>query len=247
MKTKCRAKDPNTCRNHSDHTTQVLQQHADNAVAAGNADDYLTARSEQDKKESPVQLAPEKQEIPKEAIEAAVKARWGRTDEYTYISEYAKENRIAIERAALSEALTHMPNGVITEEAVESMAIAHSASAYPFRPSEEGAWERTSEVSKEGYRKQARKILEDAAPHMGISLNGKAAIRNMFLRMENKAFNTADSIVKSKENLEEKAAAGVERIADRHEGGIPTDVGGGTMLWSDLNPFKNPFKNGKLR
>lgn len=243
MKTKCRAKDPSTCRNHSEHTTQVLQQHANKAVATGNADDYLSARAELDKQKSLVKLAPEKQEVPKEAIEAAVKARWGRIDQYTYVSEYAKELREESARVSLTEALSKMPNGVINDGAVEAMAISH----LNFSTGRKNSWEFSSSRSRQELVESSRKVLEAAAPHMGISLNGKAAIRNMFLRMENKAFNTMDNIVKSKENMEEKAVAGVERIADRHEGEIPADIGGGTMLWSDLNPFKNPFKNGKLR
>lgn len=44
-------------------------------------------------------------------------------------------------------------------------------------------------------------------------------------------------------DMGEAISEGAGQIADRHVAPIPTDVGGSTLAWSDLNPFKN----GKLR
>ena len=66
-------------------------------------------------------------------------------------------------------------------------------------------------------------------------------------RLEEGMDNTFDRAEGLKNNIGGTISEGVDRITDRHESPIPAEIGGGTMAWSDLNPFKNPFKNGKLR
>ena len=66
-------------------------------------------------------------------------------------------------------------------------------------------------------------------------------------RIGDKVYDAFDRMEEVKENIGETISEGVDRITDRHESPIPAEIGGGTMAWSDLNPFKNPFKNGKLR
>lgn len=152
-----------------------------------------------------------------------------------------EEKRRENNRIALTAALPYMPNGVITDEAVEAMAKSYGDTHYL------GGWNRIQYRSSVAHHENARKALEAAAPHMGIKLNRKASIRNMFNEMGEKLFNTADRISETRDNIEETVAGGVNLIAERHEKPIPEEIGGNTVTWSDLNPFKSPFKNGKLR
>lgn len=240
MEKKCRAKDPSACRTHGSGHLQAIK---DNAVASGDAGAYLTARTEMEKKSSPVLTAPEKPLVTQKAMEAAAKSRWAGNANSNWDSIPAtwKAERTEAQRVALSVALANMPNGVITDEAVEKMAITY------WNTSGRDDWSSLSLHSQELVRDGARRALEAAAPHMGIALDGKASIRNMFLQMEDKFFHAADRVTEIKDNIGETISEGVDRITDRHEKPIPAEVGGNTLAWSDLNPFKSPFKNGKLR
>lgn len=66
-------------------------------------------------------------------------------------------------------------------------------------------------------------------------------------RLEERIDETFDRAEGMKNNIEATLSEGVDRITDRHESPIPAEIGGSTLAWADLNPFKNPFKNGKLR
>lgn len=65
--------------------------------------------------------------------------------------------------------------------------------------------------------------------------------------MEDKMNNIADHILDFGENISDTVHAGAEIIADRHGREIPAEIGGSTVTWAEMNPFRNPFKNGKLR
>lgn len=241
METKCRAKDPTTCRTHG---LDYLDSLRDKAIATGNFGAYLTARAAMDKKSNASLFnVPEKTEIPQEAVEAAAKSNWnGRNGLYDWkdIPESQREELRQSQREALTVALAHMPNRVITDEAIEEMSIVCGGVG-------SRDWERLSRITKETLRESSRKSLEVAAPHMGIALNAKASISNMFRQMEEKFFSAADRVSEAKENAEGTVVAGMDKIAERHEKPIPAEIGGNTVAWSDLNPFKSPFKNGKLR
>lgn len=176
MENKCRAKDPNTCRTHG--TNPVQNENVMNAVAAGDADAYMNARVEMDKK-APSRMDPKTREIPQKAWEAAAKAGWekGGTFKWKDVSPEEKKALIENERIALEAAVAHMPDGVVTDEAVEAMAISHRTT------SGRGDWDSLYPNMKNQYFENARHILKAAAPHMGIALNGKSAIRAMFNKM----------------------------------------------------------------
>lgn len=67
------------------------------------------------------------------------------------------------------------------------------------------------------------------------------------ISLGDKMDNAADRVLDVGENIADTVSAGMDIIADRHKREIPAEIGGSTVAWSDLNPFKNPFKNGKLR
>lgn len=67
------------------------------------------------------------------------------------------------------------------------------------------------------------------------------------LTISEKMGNAADHVFEVRDNINETVAAGINIISDRHQQEIPPEIGGSTMAWSDLNPFKSPFKNGRLR
>jgi hypothetical protein len=62
-------------------------------------------------------------------------------------------------------------------------------------------------------------------------------------RVENKLYGIADRVEEIKDNVGGVISEGVDLITDRHEAAIPAEIGGSTIAWSDMNPFKN----GKLR
>lgn len=175
MKQQCRAKDPSSCRKHGTSTSQTVNS----AVMTGDAGAYLSARAEMEKKESPAYMVPQMKEVPEKAVEAAAKAKWEKDGNFKWKSTSPEERQDCLEqeRIALESAVAHMPNGVITEEAVESMAISHRAT------SRRDDWDSLHPVSKDQYRVNARHALEAAAPHMGIAGDDKGAIRNMFRRI----------------------------------------------------------------
>jgi hypothetical protein len=59
----------------------------------------------------------------------------------------------------------------------------------------------------------------------------------------NKVFESVDRITETRDKINEAVSGGVNMITDRHEAPIPSEIGGSTIAWSDMNPFKN----GKLR
>lgn len=67
------------------------------------------------------------------------------------------------------------------------------------------------------------------------------------LTIGEKMGNAADRVFEVRDEINDTASAAADLIADRHSGEIPAEVRGSTLTWSELNPFKNPFKNGKLR
>lgn len=67
------------------------------------------------------------------------------------------------------------------------------------------------------------------------------------ISLGDKMDNAADRVLDLGENIADTVSAGIDVIADRHQREIPAEIGGSTVAWSDMNPFKNPFKNGKLR
>lgn len=75
-------------------------------------------------------------------------------------------------------------------------------------------------------------ILEEPAEK--DSFNGK--VQGIFEHVES-----------GRDKLKDAASEGVNIVSDRQKDEIPEDIGGSTVAWSDLNPFKSPFKNGKLR
>jgi hypothetical protein len=65
--------------------------------------------------------------------------------------------------------------------------------------------------------------------------------------LEDKMNAIADHILDFGENISDTVHAGAEIIADRHGREIPAEIGGSTVTWAEMNPFRSPFKNGKLR
>lgn len=94
METKCRAKDPNTCRTHGiAHASQNIRNlgaNANKAVINGDADAYLSARTELDNVGS---IPPES--IPDVAIDAAAETDWNSTNDmdWSSLSDQWKEKR----------------------------------------------------------------------------------------------------------------------------------------------------------
>jgi hypothetical protein len=209
-----------------------LQAIRDNAVATADVGAYLNARAELDKKKGSVLEVPQSLEISREALNAAGQTRWnGNIDSW-------RESGVEELRKELEVALSHMPDKIITDAAVEHMAYTSLGDYH---------WRWSSPETKDMNRELARKALEAAAPHLGIELDRTAAIRNWFRQKQNNLIHAVDNIAESKENVEGTVSAGLDKIAERHEKPIPSEIGGSTVAWSDLNPFKSPFKNGKLR
>lgn len=243
METQCRAKDPSTCRVHGSHDRALpiskitdnshLKEIADNASATGDVELFIQAKAQMDKNNreaAPSSLAPSANEVSDRAGEAAAEGRWkaGEDSDPYHVSweSLAPERKTELaqqEQKLLAEALHHMPRGVITDEVVEEMAI------YRQNTWSTTHWNRLWPDDKAKLIQQSRASLEAAAPHIGISLGVKASIRNLF------------------RNVGETFHAGIDEISEHHEQEIPAEIGGSTVAWADMNPFKSPFKNGRLR
>lgn len=66
-------------------------------------------------------------------------------------------------------------------------------------------------------------------------------------RAEDSVMDALDRAEDKIDKIEDVWVAGTNFVKDQHYREIPAEIGGNTISWSDLNPFKNPFKNGKLR
>lgn len=249
MEKQCRAKDPSTCRMHGspDRALPVseikdnahLSEMADHARISGDFELFVDCKAQMDKNAREVLLAPasEKTEISKEAAAIGAKARWKdgtNGGQWRDLSHVRRNEAIKLEQDVLAEALPYMPDGKITEGAVEAMAI------YRYHAVVGSGWNRLTPRTRDELREYSRASLEAAAPHLGISVNAKASIRNLFRNM-------GTSFTETKETVEGTVHAGIEEISEHHEQEIPPEIGGSTVAWSDMNPFKSPFKNGRLR
>jgi hypothetical protein len=58
-------------------------------------------------------------------------------------------------------------------------------------------------------------------------------------RMEDRLFDAVDQVEGFKDNIGETISEGVDLITDRHESPISAEIGGSTVAWSDMNPFKS--------
>lgn len=237
LETHCRAKDPSTCRVHGSSGRSLpiskitdnahLSEIADNAKISGDFELFVNAKAQMDKNTREaafVAPVPEKVEITQNAGNAAAAARWRAAQglfakKWEYVDADIRYARVNREKEDLAKALPHMPDGEITDEAVEAMTQASAGSI----------WYRLDPHRQNEIRKESRAALEAAAPHLGISVNTRASIRSIF------------------RNVEGTIQAGVEEISEHHEQPIPAEIGGNTVAWADMNPFKSPFKNGKLR
>lgn len=63
------------------------------------------------------------------------------------------------------------------------------------------------------------------------------------LRFGEKVGNLAERVSDIRDDFDETVSTGADIIADRHTREIPAEIGGSTVAWSDMNPFKK----GKLR
>jgi hypothetical protein len=176
MANDCRAKDPSSCRVHgTGGTYEKLKEVADSAASSGDAEAYMNARAEMDKKENPALVLPHKA-VPEKAWEAAAKAAWEKGGRFKWkdVSAAEKNELIGQNKLALESAVEHMPNGKITDEAVEAMAISLR------NTSGRGNWNDLYPNMKAQYFDEARYVLKSVMPHLKGSLNSKTNIRNMF-------------------------------------------------------------------
>jgi hypothetical protein len=54
-----------------------------------------------------------------------------------------------------------------------------------------------------------------------------------------KIHEAADRVIDARDDINETVSVAVDVIADRHTREIPAEIGGSTVEWDDLNPFKN--------
>jgi hypothetical protein len=163
MANQCRAKDPSSCRVHgATGTAQSLKGMAENAADAGNLALYLSARVKLD---TMTEGSVSSETIPAKAVDAAAKAAWDWADGFPQWESLGSDRKDYFREKALGTldaAQRDMPGGVITDRALEETAKYN----WEYRDSMH-SWENSaSDWQKEKYKKEARTVLEAAAPHM---------------------------------------------------------------------------------
>lgn len=136
MATKCRAKEPHNCRVHGNPTVSNLQEQADKAAVAGNMSEYFALREQIDAALDAVPLEEETSVTSKYSLDdktlAAGEDAWYATvnewHQLTNTDATAAESQMMIRgvkhtvKRALAQADQHMPEGVITPKAVQTVA-----------------------------------------------------------------------------------------------------------------------------
>ena len=169
MKTQCRAKDPSTCRTHGSPDKALpisqitdnahLSEMADHARTSGDFEVFVQIKAQMDKNTREAFLAPasEKAEISREVGEVAAQARWRADSNFSgwqYLSHERKNAAIKAEQEVLAEALPYMPEGKITDGAVEAMAV------FRYNSVAGSGWNRLSSLTRDELREHSRASLE---------------------------------------------------------------------------------------
>lgn len=177
MGKQCRAKDPDSCRVHgSNDKFRNLKEIADNALAAGNVEAYMVVKAEMEKKEVPTVPIASRLVVSDEAVEEAAKAEWTMNtgSDWSRLGDVWKDQYRKQARGSLQVAAAYMPNGVVTNEAVEAAAKA----GYEYREGK-NSWNLQSSFQKEGHKREAKAGLEAASPHMGIPKQNESVARHV--------------------------------------------------------------------